>query len=158
MALGVTARQTPAGRKLKRGMRMLIAFERDPDVSIWEMVSKMPGLDIGDGVPQTTQHNQDVHTFEARLLAKITDGTSKMAYDPDCYNQIRANLLGKNGQITYTLPDGSTFSFYGYLKTFEFAEMNEENMPEANATIQVTNVDPATGAEVVPVMTSVSGT
>lgn len=153
-----TARQTPSGRMLKDGYRTTITFSRDPDVSFWEKTVTPPGLDGGDAIDITTMHNNDVRTKAPRSLFDLTDGSATVAYDPDCINQILNNLLNQPGSCTVTKSDGSTLAFYGYLQKFEPQELTEGEHPEAEITVVCTNVDPATGGEELPVLTSVSGT
>jgi hypothetical protein len=148
-----TARATPVGNRLKRGFRILIAFAADPDVSIWEKTVKPPGVDGGEPVDTTTQHNVDVRTFAARVLKGITEGQSKVAYDPACYPQLIA-LINVETWMTVHFPDGSTVDFCGFLRTFVPAEAEEPTQPEATVTFTATNQDPDTGLEQLPVYTA----
>jgi hypothetical protein len=65
--------------------------------------------------------------------------------------------INVNDEITVTFSDGSTLAFWGFLKSFEPSENTEGEQPEAEITIFPTNVDNS-GAEQVPVLTSVAGT
>lgn len=157
MPPATTTRQTPAGIRLKNGHRTVIAFALDPDVSLWEIGVQPPGLDGGDAIDTTTQHNTTWRTMAPASLVTMTEASVTVAYDPDLYNQILA-LLNQEGSITVHFPDGSTLDFFGYLRTFEPEENVENEMPQATVTIQPTNQDPTTGAEAAPVLTSVAGT
>lgn len=160
MAAPVTTVRTspPAGRLLEDGYQTLIAFERDPDVSFWEKAVAAPGMEGGDAIDTTTQHNTTWRTMASRALITLTEFTVTAAYDPDVYNNIIDNLINQSGSITINFPDGSTLDFYGFLKTFEPQDLVEGTQPEAVITITPTNYDPVNDVEASPVLTSVAGT
>lgn len=156
-APATTARVDPVGIPLAEGASTTYAFERDPDVSLWEISTKPPGLDNGEGIDQTTQHNDTYRVTRPRLLVTLSPITFKFAYDPAVYTQILA-LVGQEGSITQHFPDGSTLDFWGYLKSAEFDELTRGTRPEGTATIVPTNWDPNNNVEAGPVLTSVAGT
>lgn len=157
-APSTTARQTPSGRRLTNGHQTFYAFGRDPDVSLWEMEVTPPGVEVGDPIETKTMHNEVYETFAERHLKKMTEGSITCAYDPQVYTQIVDNLIGRNGSITVHFSDGSTLDFWGYITKFEPSGItNDEDMPEAEVTVFVTNTD-LSGNEAGPVMTSVAGT
>lgn len=113
-----------------------------------------PGIDGGDATDITTQSNTNVRTKEPRSLKEITDGSLTVAYDPAVLSDLM-NAVNDNGLLTLTFPDGSSWAFYGYFKDFSPGAMNEEDMPTADITVVVTNVD-NDGGEQVPVYTGPS--
>ena len=153
----LTARQDPAGIKLKDGYKSVYAFNRDPDISLWEMEVGPPGMDGGDAIETSTMHNDIWRTMAARALKTLTESTFTFAYDPAVYTQLN-NLINEEGSITQHFPDGSTLTFYGYLRVVEFDPLVEGEMPTGTATVTPTNQDPVTGAEEGPVVASVAGT
>lgn len=153
----VTARQAPTGIRLDEGHPTFITFAADPDVSFWEKTVTPPGLDGGDPVDTTTMHNTRWRTRGARVLITLTDSGTTVAYDPLFYSQALA-LVNVETSITVTFPDGTTYSFYGFLRTFEPQEISEGEQPEANISITPTNKDPVTGDEEDPVLVNVAGT
>jgi len=157
-APALTARVLPVGKYLGDGYSTKIAFSLDSDVSFWEKTVKPPGLDGGDEIDTTTMHNIDFRTFLPRQLITLTESTTRVAYDPNVYNNIISNLLNREGSVTHHFPDGSTLSYYGYLKTFEPADCVEGEQPEADISIVCTNWDPSADVEAAPVLTSVAGT
>lgn len=156
-APSVTALGTPTGIKLDDGFRTAIAFARNPNVSLWEKTVTPPGLDGGDAIQTATMRNNRWRTKAPRSLIEMTEMSFVAAYDPAIYDDI-LDLLNEEGAITVHFPDGSTLSFYGYLRVFEPQEVSEGEQPEANVTIEITNQDPVTGAEEDPVMVAVVGT
>ncbi len=152
-----TARAAPAGARLPDGYQTLYAFERAPTLSVWEKSVKPPGIDGGDAIDITTMHNLDFRTMAARALKTLTQSTFKGAYDPNAINQLM-ELINASGSITVHYPDGSTLSFFGFLKSVEFDDLVEGTMPEGTFTVVPTNYDPVNHVEAAPVLTSVSGT
>ena len=153
----LTARQDPTGIKLVNGWKSLYAFARVPAINLWEMDPTPPGWEGGDAIDTTTQHNDILRTKSARGLLEMTDGSFSAAYDPLCYTQIRS-LINQEGSITQHFPDGSTLTFYGYLKSFIPGPLVEGEMPTADCTIICTNQDPDTYTEELPVYVDVVGT
>lgn len=153
-----TTRVTPTGLVMENGFGALVAFERDPDVFIWEKEVTPNTLDGGDPIDISTNHNVTGRTKAARVLVDFGEISLSGSYDPVLENQIRSNLVNRNGAITLHYPDGSTYDFFGYLRTFERGAMNEEGQPETTFTIVITNIDPSDGSESLPVLTEVAGT
>lgn len=151
------ARSTPAGLKLEDGFSTKITVALDPAISFWEKSVKPPGFDGGDAIETTTMHNIKLRTMAPRQLKTLTQMTTTAAYDPNVLNQVYS-IINRKTTITVRFPDGSTLAFFGYIKSFEPNDMSEGNFPEATVTIVPTNVDPTTGAEADPVLTSVAGT
>lgn len=157
-APATTVRGTPAGRKLDEGFSTKIAFSRLATVSFWEKTVQPPGVDGGEPVETTTMHNLVWHTQNPRVLLTLTPHTTKVAYDPNVYNQIVNTLVNAKGSVTVRYPDGSTLDYFGYLQKFEPDQIEEGKQPEATITIVPTNFDPVNNVEAAPVLTSVAGT
>lgn len=156
-APATTARSAPVGRYLQDGHSTKIAFAADPDISLWEITVKPPGIDSGDAIDITTMHNTTWRTMASRALKTLTESTLTFAIDPDVYNQANA-IIGVEGAMTAHYPDGSTLDFYGFLKNIDPAEHKEGEMPVYSGTITPTNYDPVNRVEAAPVLTSVAGT
>lgn len=156
-APSATVRQTPSGRWLKDGYQVLVTFALDPDISLWEKTVTPPGMDGGDAIDQTTQHNADWRTSAPRGLVTLTESTFTAAYDPACYSQLLA-ILNRETTITERFADGSTIAYYGFLRVFQPDAMSEGTQPEATVTITPTNWDPSGNTEEGPTITSVAGT
>ena len=152
-----TARTTPGGLALEDGYRTVVTIAQDVDISIWEVSVTPPSVEGGDGIDQTTMHNNRWRVALPKNLETLGDCTFNGAYDPDLYNQA-ISAINVNTTITITFPDGSTLAFYGFLKTFAPDAVVEGTQPRATFTIQASNWDPANDVEAGPVLTSVSGT
>lgn len=156
-APAVTDRGVPAGIKLKEGFRIEYAFSINPTVSLWEKDVMPVGIDGGEPVDNTTQHNCLWRTVRPRVLQTATPLTCKSAYDPQVYSQILA-LVNKEGSITIWFPDYSNVSFFGYLKSFKPNAQEEGKQPEADVEIIPTNWDPVNNVEQGPIYAAASGT
>lgn len=152
-----TVRQSPSGIKLKDGFPTKITFATKPAISLWEKTVTPPGIDGGDAIEQTTMHNTAWRTMAARQLKTLTESSFTAAYDPICFTDLLA-LINFETTITVTFPDGTTYAFFGYLRTFEPQEVSEGAQPEANCSITPTNFDPAGKVEAGPALASVAGT
>jgi len=153
----LTARVAPLGIALADGYSTKIAFAADSDISFWEKSVSPPSLDGGDTIEVSTMHNSVYRTFAARALITLGESSITAAYDPDAYDEI-IGIINVNTSVTVHFPDGSTLTFWGYLRTFEPGDNTEGEQPEATITIQPTNVDPSSGHEHGPVMVEVAGT
>lgn len=153
----VVLRGTPDGVRLKDGYQTLFAFELDNGVALWEKTVTPPGLDGGDAIDTTTMHNVTYRTMASRALITLTESSFTAAYDPSMYDSILA-LCNVEQAITCHFPDGSTLTFYGYLKSFIPGANVEGTQPEGTATIVPTNTDPDTGTEEAPVYAAATGT
>lgn len=153
-----TTRVIPSGVLLEEGFKCLITFARKTNLAIWEKSVKPTGIDGGDKIDTTTQHNVKSHTFAPRTLYTPTDGSIKCGYDAKAKDDIRKSLINQRDTITETYPDGSTYAYYGYLKSFEPDEMSGGTFPEATVVIVQTNYDHVNNVEAEAVLTEVVGT
>ena len=152
-----TARVTPTGIRLKNGFGALIAFERDPDFSMWEVEVGLPGLEAPEAVNISTMHNDLVETMVAGSLVTVKEFTVKGGYDPVLYIQA-LDLLNQEGSVTSHFPELSTLDYFAFLRSFEPEDLVKNGFPQASAVVVPTNTDPSDCTESVPVLTSVSGT
>jgi len=149
-----TARVVPVGLKLTDGYQCLIAFAEDSAIGLWEKTVKPPGIEGGDAIDITTQHNEEWRTSAPRSLKTLTPIQVTAAYDPAMFEGILA-MINVVQWITLHWPDGSTYDFVGFLKTVEPNALAEGTQPEVTVTIVPTNE--FEGAEVAPVYTPASG-
>lgn len=153
-----TARQTPAGKPLENGFRSLITFSDNPTIELYEKTVKPPGVESGDPIDITTQHNVEFRTMTPRKLKTLTPGSFKFAYDPVMYTRARQQI-GRQQTFTVLFSDGSTLAFYGFLRSIEPDEMTlDDSQPEMTGNFVPTNWDATNDVEAAPLLTSVSGT
>ncbi len=150
-------RATPRGIALQDGYQTLITLTLDTDIEFWEKTVKPPGVDGGDTVETRTMHNTTWETFAPRNLKTMTECTTRVAWDPILYTNI-VTAINRKDTITVIFADGSTVAFYGYVKAFEPADVEEGTQPEADVTIQPTNWDHVNNVEAGPAVSSVAGT
>lgn len=152
-----TARGTPAGIKLRDGFVSKITFARKPNVKFWEKAVTPAGVDGGPKIDQTTMFNTMRTTYAPQSLYDMTDGSARVAYDPDVLNEILTDMINVPDVITQTWRDGSTYADYGYLQSFRLETLTRGQQPEATVTFVWIGAD-TSGTEYAPVITAVSGT
>ncbi len=155
-APGPTARGTPSGLPLRDGFATMITFGDNATVELYEKEATPPGQDIGDAIDTSTFHNTARRTKWPRTLIEDTDGSFTCAYDPTARTAIES-LIGNNQEITVTFNDGSTWAFWGFLKSFVPQSASDGEQPEAQVEFVITNTDDAF-AEQGPVVAGVAGT
>lgn len=146
-------RVTPTGRRLEDGFRTLIAFAVDPDILLWEISVQPPGVDAGEFINISTQHQTRWRQFATRSLITLTDGSFVAAYDPALIPLLVA-IAGVEGAVTILYPNLAALSFYGALRLWDADSMEEGTMPQGTGTVGCTNTDPITGAEEGPVLSA----
>lgn len=153
----LVTRTTPTGYKMPEGFRATIAFANAPGLNFWEKTVKPGGMDGGDPIDTTTQHNSRVMTQEPPTLIKHDTITSSGAFDPDSYSTVRG-LINVNQSITVKWPTGATLTFYGWLRKVEWGDLKHKEQPEQTITVEVSNWDPVNRVEVEPVFVPAAGT
>ncbi len=156
-APSASARSTPSGRRLGDGYQTLVAFAADTNIEFWEKSVTPPGIDGGESIDTTTQHNTTWRTKSPSRLKTLTEFSMTAFYDPVVYTSIVA-LINVRTTVTVHFPDGSSLAFYGYLKSFQPDALEEGTMPTATVTVVPTNQDPTTCTEESPVYVAGTGT
>ncbi len=149
-----TARTLPTGYKMPEGFKSLITFSGKPGINIWEMEVKPPGVESGDPINTTTQHNIRWRTFALPYLLTLMPLTIKFAYDPDVLLTDILTLCGDDGQvITVLYPENTTICFWGGMSKAEFDNLKEKEFPTGTMTVVPTNWDKSNKVEAGPVET-----
>ena len=142
----VTARITPTGYKLSEGFKATIAFSKNPGINIWEVETGPAGMEVVE-INTTTQHNiRYVSKYPSYLVAS-DDIVGTAAYDPDVMDALVGMLGDPGGSFTIHMPEGTTHSYWGFLKSFKFQPLRVAQFPLANYAICVTNYDPVNKVE-----------
>lgn len=155
-APSATTRQTPTGYKMPEGYSAKITFASAPALQLWERDVKPPGLDGGEPIDTTTQHNNEWITMAFRSLKKLDMQNVVCAYDIDAWETIRG-LVNRDDTITIRYPNGATLAFYGGCYKADFAELKIGEFPLVTLSIAATNED-SDGVEQSPVFTPAAGT
>jgi hypothetical protein len=156
-APATTARIAPVGIPYHDGFSTLIAFELDPDLSVWEQTVSMPGIDGGDAIEFTSMHNVEWRTMRPRQLKTLTEFSSTCFYDERAFTQLLA-IINAEGSITIHFPDGATYDFYGFLRGVDGPEHAEGTPPTMTLNIVPSNWDVSNAVEASPVLTPAIGT
>lgn len=151
------ARGTPAGHRLEDGFQAFYAFQSNATLGLWEIDVKPVGVDGGDPIDINTQHDTDWDQFAPKQRKRLTPGQMRVAYDPDKFDDVVA-LINVVTSVTVYYPDGSSDTFWGYLKSIEKDNLTFGNMPTANCEIIPTNRDPVLHVKAAPFHTSTPGT
>ena len=134
------ARGTPAGAAIQDGFSTTVSFTGYTSISFWEVTVQPPGIDGGDAVNTTTMLNGTWRTMAPRQLKTLTEAKCNGAYNDTLYTSIVA-MINDLVEITVAFPNGKALTFWGYLKSFEPGEIQEDEQPRADFVIQPTNFD-----------------
>lgn len=157
MPASPVARTDPAGIYLKNGYRSLITLNSKPDLELWEIEVAAPGIDGGEPVDTTTQHNDTLVTREPNSLIDLTPYDVVCAFDPIMYTRA-LTYVNKKDTTTVRFPDGTTLANYGWLQRLTSPSLVRGTMPVMTVTFCPANQHPTTGAEEAFTLTNVSGT
>jgi hypothetical protein len=140
----------PAGIKMEEGHPTIVTISANTTVSFWEVSVKPPGIDGGDAIDTSTMQNLAWRTFAARVLKTLTEASVTAQYNVAGIQQILA-ITNQPATVTIHFPGGAKMAFYGYLRTWDPADINEGDPPTSTIAIQPTNRDPVDGSEQAPV-------
>lgn len=147
---------SPSGRRLDDGHATFITFSLNDDIGLWEKGVKPPGVEGGESVDTTTMRNLIYRTKNPRKLKELTNMSGTCAYDEFVLAAV-VDMVNKLQTITVTFPNGRTWSFPGYLKTFDPQELSEGAQPVASYTI-VPTMQNAAGVETGPTVGTTTST
>lgn len=134
--------------RLDDGFKTLITFANKPLIKLYEKEVTQPALTGGGAIDTTTMRNTAWRTMAPKTLKSLSPLQATCAYAPDVFTDVLTQLH-TNQLITITMPDGSTFHFYGYLESFTPAANKEGDQPTAAVVIQPTLVN-LSGVETAP--------
>ena len=104
-----------------------------------------PGIDVGEMNDVTNMRNVTWRTFMFRKLRTLMDSGMTCHYDPAFLDEI-LTMIGDNQELTLTMPDSSTWTFWGGIKSFVPNAHVEGEVPTAQITIGVTNHNGTSGS------------
>lgn len=129
-----------AGTMLSDGFSTTISLTTSDLTFMEETKVKPPGVDGGDPIPRTTMLNTAVRTQKPPTLKSFTPVKLTVRYDP----QILAEAIAAcnlNQEIVITHPDNQTWTFWGWLKSFEPNDNEEGSEVTAEAEFVLSNLD-----------------
>lgn len=130
--------------RLRDGFSTTVDFQdfgsAAPGLEIFETTVTPGGIDGGGPNDTTTMRNLKLRTRQPKKLRTLTSGTFTAAYDPKFFETI-VTMVNKNQIITVNFPDGSTYSFFGWLDKFIPNEIVEGEQPTAEVTFEPSNAD-----------------
>jgi hypothetical protein len=94
-------------------------------------------------------HNDEYRTKAPKSLKTLTSGSFNAAYDPAILDELIA-MVNVNQSIVITYPDGSTWTFWGWIDEAAPGSIVEGEQPTIDITVIPSNQD-AAGAEIAPV-------
>jgi hypothetical protein len=122
------------------GFKTLISFTNTPTILLREKSVTPLGLDGGDKIDITTMRNIEVRTYSPQHLIDTTDLSLVCSYDPAVLVELLA-LINVEDLIVITHSDGTSWEFFGALRSFIPNENTIGEQPTANLVISPTNVD-----------------
>lgn len=138
----------PSGKRLTDGFPTLIALADAPNISLWEEEVQPPGMEGGPPNRTTTMRNLVMHTDQPQALKSMTPMTGVCQFDPKVLTDI-LNQINHNQLVSVKMPNGSFWTFYGWLNEFKPHRFVPGQPPKADYTVVCGNQD-NTGAEVLP--------
>ena len=115
-----------------------------------------PGVDVGEMNDVTNMRNTTWRTAAFKKLKTLMESGMTCHYDPAFLSNV-VSMIGVNQLLTLTMPDDSTWVFYGGLRSFVPGAHVEGEPPTAQLAIGITNhngVGDALGTETAPVYTA----
>lgn len=134
---------------LEHGFPAVVTFAVAGTIELGIVDITPPGFEAGGKIETTTMGNVRYRTAAAKKLITISGSTLTVAYDPKILSTIEANT-GKNGKITVTFADLSSWDVYGWIESFKPNRLSEDERPTGAMMLEYSNRD-GTGAEVGPV-------
>lgn len=140
--------------RIDDGFSTTVSFGLSPTVKFWEKQVTPPSITGGGSNDTTTMRNTTWRTLAPKQLKSLGQAKLSAAYDPAVYTDI-LSMIQVNQLITVTFPDGSTYSFYGWVDEFTPGAIAEGSQPTADVTIICSNQNES-GEETAPVFTPAS--
>ena len=126
--------------RLDDGFSTLIELANLPDIKFYEKEVTPPGVTGGGPIDTTTMRNITYRTQSPKALKTLGPMSATVAFASDVLPQIEAQM-NVNQLVTVTFPDGSTWTFWGWLDEFTLGAFVEGEQPTATVTIQPSNHD-----------------
>jgi len=140
--------------RIDDGFATTMSFALSPTVKFWEKEVTPPSI-AGDGANDTTtMRNIAWRTKAPKKLKSLGEAKLSAAYDPAVYEDI-LDMIQVNQAITINFPDGSTYTFYGWIDEFAPGAVKEGAQPTADIKVICSNQNES-GEETEPQYTAAS--
>lgn len=141
-----------ATKRLSESVGATITFASYTSVKFYVKSMSPPNVDAGTPIQTTLLANTKYHTFTTPKLITIGDFNATVSYNSDAMVDA-ITFVGQNQLITFTWPDGFTWTFYGAIMKFMPGELTPGTQPTATITVHPTMEHPTTLAETAPIYT-----
>jgi len=128
------------GTMLSDGFSTTVTLSTSDVTFIEETKVKPIGVDGGDPIPRTTMLNSAYRTQKPPTLKGHTSLKMTVRYDPQVLTEIHA-AVNVNQSIVLSHPDGQTWTFWGWLKSFEPNDNEEGAEVTAEVEFIVSNLN-----------------
>ena len=123
------------------GFGATITFSLASGVLLYEKQITPHSIQGGGKIDTTTHRNTAWRTSKPKSLKDVGDMSLTVAYDPAVISTMMS-MVGANQQITAGFPDGSTWSFWGFIDSFVPSALDvNEDQPTAALTLMATNLN-----------------
>lgn len=134
---------------LTDGYQTFLSFSLAPSVPFKEKEVQPPGMDSLGELDTTTMRNVRWRTKQPKKLITATEIKMVAQYDPVMFDTIRDTLIGQNGTIAVTMPDGSVLTIWGWLDKVVPNTHKEGEFVTAEMTVHCSNQNNS-GVEIGP--------
>jgi len=148
-----TAASKAANTPLENGFSTRIAMGNAPGVALWEVSVTPPSLEGGDPIDGTDMYSERWMRKCVPALIEMGLLTATAKYSPQ-FLSVANTVINDPTNITVWFPDGSSWTFWGWLKSFTPGELVEGEKPTATVEYVISNNDPTTGTEEDPIYTA----
>jgi len=108
--------------------------------SIYKIRITPPAISVGDKIDLTHLENSEWRTGAPPTLRDLSGCSFVGLLDEEEYFGM-TERVGKNQQLTLTLPGTQKFIFWGYIANFAVGEIGEGGPVECTGTIEATNMN-----------------
>lgn len=129
--------------RIDNGFSTTVEFDLNPTLEFYEVEVQPPGWDGGPPINTSTMRNDTLETFSPAALMTMTPITISAAYTADAFHLTTGikSMINVNQEITVSLPNGSTITFWGYVQSWIPPTHSKNVRPMAAIHIQPTNTN-----------------
>ncbi len=141
------------GKRLTDGHPTRMSFSLNPNLLIYEMSVKPPGIAGGGPNDTTSMRNTTWRTRQPKKLKSLKAISFTAQYNTLAFNQLLA-MVNNIQTATITYSDGTNHVVYGWIDDVDYNDTVEGSPPTMTVTFEPSNAD-ANGNEIGPVFNDV---